>query len=179
MTLIGDWYGHERFRSIWSDAVELQAERLQTPYEDQFEIIPDFILYAFALRCLFRSVQGISAAASGALAAELEAFVRAVPDFKDVRDVLDHFDAYHGGDGRLQKASGERYTNAHPVVEGTTLFLQGGALRLDRTTSLDAARTLANAAREVVWRVGAITLRDDHTETFSNPTPTPQLAENE
>jgi hypothetical protein len=154
MILIGDWYLRERFRSIWADAVERQAERVRTATGDQFDVFPDFILYAFALRCLYRSADAISKEADGALEQELATFERAVPRFKDVRDVLEHFDDYDRGVGKLQRPGDPIQIDAHPVVDGSTLYLRG--VRLELYSSLDAARALSHAACTVVWRVGGI-----------------------
>jgi hypothetical protein len=55
---------------------------------------------------------------------EIDAFERAVPGAKNARDVLEHFDEYAGGDGRLQrKAINELGID---VFEAAAMFWRGG-----------------------------------------------------
>jgi hypothetical protein len=156
--LIGDWYMRNRFRLIWTDAVERQAERVSwaiaQPDLDLFDVFPDFILYAFALRCLHRAADAIDKAGNGELRSDLATFEVAVPRFKDVRDVLDHFDEYGRGRGKLQDANAPIWIDADPIIDGSTLYLSG--LSLELHSSVKAARALSKAACVLVWRVGSI-----------------------
>ncbi|HEX4109716.1 MAG TPA: hypothetical protein VHX88_16375, partial [Solirubrobacteraceae bacterium] len=67
---------------------------------------------------------GIDPAHRDQLQDEIDAFERAVPGAKNARDVLEHFDEYARGDGRLQrKAMSELGID---VFEAAAMFWGGG-----------------------------------------------------
>ena len=64
-------------------------------------------LFVFALRQVLRAAELVEASASGAQATSMDealgAFRSDVPNLVDMRDVLEHFDDYATGEGKLQR----------------------------------------------------------------------------
>jgi hypothetical protein len=75
------------------------------------------------------------------LQAEIDLFERAVPGAKSARDMLEHFDDYARGDGRLQrKAMSELGID---VFEAAAMFWGGGYDPAAEVLTVDASRRLA------------------------------------
>ncbi|MFJ7593516.1 hypothetical protein ACIQZO_40355 [Streptomyces sp. NPDC097617] len=107
----------------WLTAVELQAERVcaPSPFTNPVGATPpapsaglaqevDALLFASALRDFLRAADLIKWTVSGSPAISpvdkaLHVFALAVPNLTDIRDVLEHFDAYERGKGKFQEAA--------------------------------------------------------------------------
>jgi hypothetical protein len=94
-------------------AVEVERERLS---EDQWKVDATFFIYA--LRDLLRYTELAERSAPPTAASdmrrELEKFNAAVPNLVDLRDVLEHSDAYLEMKGNLQHAPGTRERKRKP-----------------------------------------------------------------
>jgi hypothetical protein len=108
----------------WRRSVQLQSVRLLgdvTDQPDNREV--DFSLFAVALRDLRRAVELVrkvapKAAWSG-IDLALNEFDAVVPHTQDLRDVLEHFDDYARGDGKLQR--GRPLRPVSPVTSWTEI----------------------------------------------------------
>ncbi|MFJ6047861.1 hypothetical protein [Streptomyces sp. NPDC092307] len=110
----------------WLTAVELQAERVcaPSPFTNPVGATPpapsaglaqeaDALLFASALRDFLRAADLIKWTVGGTPAISpvdkaLNEFALAVPNLTNIRDVLEHFDAYEKGQGNFQKAAAGR-----------------------------------------------------------------------
>jgi hypothetical protein len=95
---------------LWSHAVQIQAIRILTDGTGMPDGMVtrqmDSYLFAVALRNLLRAASLLRTAAPSAACSgidlALNAFNQTVPRAVEVRDVLEHFDDYARGAGRLQ-----------------------------------------------------------------------------
>ncbi|MFF4577261.1 hypothetical protein ACFY15_02455 [Streptomyces sp. NPDC001373] len=154
----------------WLTAVELQAERVcaPPPFANPVGDTPpasgaglaqeaDALLFASALRDFLRAADLIKWTVDGTVATSpvdkaLHSFELAVPNLKDIRDVLEHFDAYEKGQGDFQKAAvkgGQDVWTSRMLVDprdgSPLLFLMPGdgqKWTLDVRTSTVAAQVL-------------------------------------
>jgi len=120
---------------VWHHALGLQWGRILTAKADDPESWVnreiDLRLFVMALRQFIRSADLTGDRAEPAAGHEIKEalarFHRTVPGAVDLRDSLEHFDAYESGTGRLQRKAG---------VNGpaTTWFTHGG---LDHSINVD------------------------------------------
>jgi hypothetical protein len=109
--------GHVR---IWDDAVAAQRDRIFAAAPPLTPRQSDAVLFVVALRNLTRAVDAVARRLGGRRAAEaFIEFTTRVPRWKDVRDVIERFDAYEASEGSLESAAME------PVERRTT---SGGVL---------------------------------------------------
>jgi hypothetical protein len=87
----------------WRRAVQLERERLLIA-DTGIDHHIDSYFCVIALSQLLRAAKAMEIATKDALLRKaLEQFQVNVPDAKDPRDILSHFDAYQAGTGKLQK----------------------------------------------------------------------------
>jgi hypothetical protein len=112
---------------IWYRAVASQADRLATT-----GWVIEGYLCVVALRNLRRAAELVASAlddtdAAAAARTAIGEFDRMLPGMKNARDVLEHFDAYATGTGRLQRrAADEPYDvdiSIRPAAGGGTQFV--------------------------------------------------------
>jgi len=146
---------------LWLRALKLADERLRTvePWGNDGAI--DSMFYAVALRNVIRAVGMARPSAPCAIDDALAHFDAAVPNGVKMRDMLEHFDDYETGKGKLQKARNiggyevtfKRAYHPEPggiiTVEGS---LAGGAIQvtfeLDTRVATPAATTLVKTVFE-------------------------------
>ena len=148
----------------WRHAVQVQSLRILTDgamgYTGPFTRQVDVYLFALSLRNVIRAAQMVRAALDPGPASQaataLAAFDAAVPRAADVRDVLEHFDAYLSGSGKLQKQAGSRSavtiwheTQAHAHILRLGVA-PGLVLSIDVATASDEARDLATRLQTLV-----------------------------
>jgi hypothetical protein len=130
----------------WLEAVARQSERVAAaPNTGAGQV--EILLFVTALRNVIRGAEKILGGDHEAV----RAFHQAVPGAKDVRDMLEHFDAYVGGQGRLQERNAPQW-----IVSYSPTVLGGGEqiihINEDYTLAVAdaaaAARPLAFAALE-------------------------------
>jgi hypothetical protein len=104
-------------RAVWLQHMRVLADATDAP--DNREV--DFTLFAVALRDLRRAVELVRRVAPRVAWSDIDlalnAFDAVVPHTEDLRDVLEHFDAYATGDGKLQK--GKELRPESPVTSWT------------------------------------------------------------
>jgi hypothetical protein len=128
---------------MWVEAVILQRQRIVDPAATTVTHMADAALLALAVRNLRRSADLAIAVLHGARRARVRKaaaeFDRSLPQFKDLRDVLDHFDDYALGVGWqpvdfnvfYERGANDRY------------LLHVGSLSLDTEAAEAAAVALA------------------------------------
>jgi len=106
---------------VWRRAVQLQKDRVLAP-----EFGPEFgpdrhidsYLCVIAISQAFRAaLEMLRVTGDARLREACELFQCDVPDAKDLRDVLTHFDAYERGNGHLQVAG---------AMQGLDIFTESG-----------------------------------------------------
>jgi hypothetical protein len=133
----------------WLDAVDKQAERVaQAPDNGAGQV--EVLLFVTALRNVIRGAEAVLGSGHDAV----KMFHRAVPNAKNVRDMLEHFDKYVAGLGNMQTARKKAdlpvrpwlvsYSSDEPV--GGERRIQVDGLELDVAVAASAARPLAQAA---------------------------------
>jgi hypothetical protein len=92
--------------SLWHHAVQAQRCRiLEAPPRETIPRNVDALLFTIALHDVARAVKAIGDRFGGRHSGDaLAVFELRVPRFKDIRDVVEHFDAYEAGEGKLQSA---------------------------------------------------------------------------
>jgi len=143
--------------SRWRFTLELQDHRIRNAI-DQLHKQVDIDLYVLVLRNLIRAVNSAKCLTrNGEICQALDAFYKAVPAWKNVRDFLEHFDEYSQGKGRLQKNNnaavyGPYYAeqescdpDGNNVVKNYFLTF-GEGNQIDITTSTREAVVLADIA---------------------------------
>ena len=128
----------------WLDAVDRQAQRVQSAPNNGMGQV-EILLFVVALRNVLRGSEAILGRRHSAVCA----FHRSVPAAKDIRDMLDHFDEYVLGAGRLQKGGPPSdwlvyYSSEHEVGGERAIHIDGHTLRVDEAA--EAAKVLARAA---------------------------------
>jgi hypothetical protein len=156
---------------VWHRAVTLQAERILRPHASHMEQQTDAYLFVQAVRQVLRGADLMLRGLDGDPRAEvveqaIADFNLAVPDAKDARDVLDHFDDYARGVGKLShpdiKNPKEREvrSSAESAAQFTIFYEKGsdghytlhvGDLIIDIAGARDAASTLAKSVLGVWW----------------------------
>lgn len=152
---------------FWHGAVELQRERIAAhdfrTWIGRLEV--DGAFFAMALRNTVRAVRMARdqlREIKSVVDPALDRFEANVPDWKNVRDVAEHFDEYMFGKGRLQ-ADGVRTDPAYLTRAAPgELLLTIGELELDVGTAVRELDTLveltvssASNAREARYRPAA------------------------
>lgn len=142
----------------WNTIVSIQQRRIATADSD-FERQLDLYLFALALRGVVRAAEFARQAATSSgddeahdrISEALDGFTDAVPDAKHVRDILEHFDKYRLGEGRLQRrrAMDELLVWVEDAGEGPVLVL-GARYRLPVLTAVAAAGALADEVRRAL-----------------------------
>jgi UDP-N-acetylmuramoylalanine-D-glutamate ligase len=132
----------------WLVATERQAQRVDEergkppPNSAQVEAT----LFALALRNVLRAAKYADRFEPERISRAIVEFDDAIPHAMDVRNILDHFDEYESGTGRLQNEGDTGLIEWYEDV-GTTyqlVFVVGGQeRRLDVGAARDAARRLA------------------------------------
>ncbi|MGW8955768.1 hypothetical protein [Streptomyces sp. NPDC055709] len=153
----------------WQNTVQLQLQRVLAG--DGWTTILDAYQFVMALRMVLRGVemtrQHLTTEPARALLDEgLVAFTAAVPGGKDARDVIEHFDEYTQGTGRLQHPPGTKPRDRRPDERQAENFriqfdwrrqgderhpvLIAGPYPLDLITAADAAQRLQCDAYEAL-----------------------------
>jgi hypothetical protein len=139
----------------WLTALDLQEGRVAAPYGVEMDQrIAEAQLFAISLRLVCRACQAIAALTqSPDLDRAIKAFNRRVPAVVAIRDVIEHFDDYAIGIGKL--GAGVR-SPTHSHTAGTSTYyvmvhdFSAGSLinvhELDVRDAAQAARELAAAA---------------------------------
>lgn len=145
----------ERMWAGWMHMWFCAAERQESRLVPDAAGVPDqgeFFLFVDAMRNVVRAARRILGAAHPAIAA----FESAAPDLKTLRDMIEHFDEYVVGEGRLQEtASGLRAPflmmstgdgQSHQIVALTHVGQEQRSYVVDSLPSLKAAADLVEVA---------------------------------
>lgn len=153
----------------WAGIVRLQLRRILTEHDGSQEIM-DAHLLLLALRQVIRGAEmsrnhAKTDQARDMITAALAKFDSAIPGGKDARDVIEHFDEYSQGVGRLQqpgvkapkRVPNEQHADDFSIVpgwdatpEGRRPILAVGPFRIDLITAEDAAFRLHTEVYEAV-----------------------------
>jgi hypothetical protein len=156
---------------VWHRAVAMQAERILHPQASQVEQQTDAYLFVQALRQVLRGtdlmLRGLGDDPRAQIVERAIAeFNDSIPHAKDARDVLDHFDDYARGIGRLShpEARNPREREARSSAEAAaqfTIFYEKGSggnyalhigdLVIDIAQARDAASVLADSVLAAWW----------------------------
>jgi hypothetical protein len=137
----------------WAQTVAQQAKRIEAAdsLSDINEHPRDADLLILALRNVVRAAKFARDVApgegrKGLIDATLSEFDASFPDAKDIRDIIEHFDAYTQGVGNLQKKGG---------VSAESPFIKSGITRApDKSSyvvSLAGKRINVMAAPKLAW----------------------------
>ncbi|MER6937592.1 hypothetical protein ABTX24_19340 [Nocardioides sp. NPDC127514] len=137
--------GHKRIvvgaANAWLEASVRQAQRVLDGTLDDGQNV-EFMLFATALNNAARGAKAVL----GRDHPQAAAFDAAVPDGKHIRDMLEHFDNYLTGTGKLQpKPTPEGVRTPWTMIEtGSESFLSGGSdysVVVVTRTGIQAAQT--------------------------------------
>jgi hypothetical protein len=151
---------------VWYRAMSMQAARVLDAERLHVDRQIDGYQFVHAMRQVLRAAYMIRDALDGdqrqAAEQAITKFEANVPDAKDARDVLDHFDAYAGGIGNLSHP-GTRQRQRQPTESAARQFdvfyeipdvgqyiLHFGPMTIDVTTSRDACTTLVDEILDVM-----------------------------
>ena len=112
----------------------------------------DAELYVIALRRFLRLAEWAAKApfATPELTAAVEHFKAQCPDAKALRDIIEHFDEYTVGAGRLQREGKVQQSGWGLGLNRGGVYFTYGDLRLDAAAATEAARVVHRAIRAVV-----------------------------
>ena len=140
---------------MWSDVVARCADRaLDSTDLTTVEHMGEAATLTVALRNVLRAAEVARPLATGQdrqrIDAAIQAFKQGLPQAKDARDVLEHFDDYAAGTGRIQEKDrnrGRTITFYPPWYErgASDYYLRVGPLRVSVTAAKKAAGELAAA----------------------------------
>lgn len=140
---------------MWSDVVTRCADHvLDSTDLTTVEHMGEAATLTVALRNVLRAARVARPLATGQdhdrITAAIQAFERWLPQAKDARDVLEHFDDYAAGTGRIQendRKRGRTITFYPPGYErgASDYYLRVGPLRVSVTAAKRAAAELAAA----------------------------------
>lgn len=132
--------------SFWLDAAELQRDRIVENAGDGNRDRADAAFFAIAIRNVVRAADLARDYEPASVPQALGAFDSAVPGAVKVRDVLEHFDDYERGKGRLQE-SGDLgdYQPAYARHEDQFVVQVAQGSSLDVQSSCHAARRMVQA----------------------------------
>lgn len=102
---------------FWAYVCEIQRERVADRSAGQFVNQADATLLAIAIRDVIRSAKWAAVLSPEVVDAALATFDSKVPRAQALRDMIEHFDEYGVGTGRLQKTS-----EAGPLLEFTMRY---------------------------------------------------------
>lgn len=131
----------------WARATDMQAERVLGPVGGGNKQA-DALLFCLSLNNLIRAA-GLAVQLKVPLADEvLDSFLGSFPDAKSVRDIIEHFDDYELGIGKLQNSapspSGSVFSFSQEHPSGSyRIHLFSLGVSLDVRAARGAARTLA------------------------------------
>jgi hypothetical protein len=134
----------------------MQLQRLVRPRHDfdieaVFDPVLDAILYAYALRQTVQVAEMCRAFNPGKIGRAVKDFENAVPDYKNVRDVLAHFDRYEVGKGNLDDVNKALADSVHFIdYDPNAQVVRIGALSLDIPASYSAANVMITTIRRVL-----------------------------
>lgn len=168
----------------WHRAVVRQAERVLDPNTRTIDAQTDGYLFVLALRQVMRAAQMIRDELDGdhreRVARAVARFRAAVPDAKNARDVLDHFDDYARGIGDLAHP-GVKRGERQPSVEAASKFvifyeksapghfvLHFGDLTIDIAGAREATDQLFDEIYQDVYEPAGV---DKALEALGDPVP--------
>jgi hypothetical protein len=134
--------------ALWHRAVMVQRDRvLNTDEAHALDRQMDAMQFVIALRNFVRAVEAIQALGGAQSGKALGTFTEAVPRWKHVRDVIEHFDKYEAGNGNLQ-SDGQLEGLSPFYVSDNARYLIGLApgLQLEVATAAAAADALLHVA---------------------------------
>jgi hypothetical protein len=137
--------GHLR---IWHEAVATQRDRLVAADPGSTTLRQsDAFLFLLALRNLARAVDAVARRLGGRRAAEaFIEFTTLVPRWKDVRDVIERFDAYEAAEGNLENAPMEPMERGMASAGAVYVVTLADGIELDVGAAAIAAAELMPAA---------------------------------
>lgn len=131
--------------TLWLRVAERQKERVLAVGASELDRMGDAILLAIA----FRNVQRAAEAADakdffpGLTGAALAMFRERVPDLREIRDSLEHSDAYFLGEGtRQKKGTFGNWSFSLTNDGGGGVVLKIGSLSVELVSAYDAATDL-------------------------------------
>lgn len=137
----------------------MQFQRLVVPrptepgadLEAVFDPGLDATFYAYALRHSVQVAEMCRVFNPGKIGRAIKAFEDAVPDYKRVRDVLGHFDAYETGAGDLAGVTSALNNSVHFFeYDPANQVMHIGGMTLDVKASYFAANAMLMAVRDVL-----------------------------
>jgi hypothetical protein len=135
--------GHLMF---WWGAMDLEADRTlgtEAGPQAKAEAEVDATLFTIALRNVIRAAELCRAHAPDVVDAALATFREQVPDVDKIRNIVEHFDAYERGEGRLQDQGAVEEIFRWYDFDGKTYRLNiSGKYMLDVRAAKDAAGRL-------------------------------------
>lgn len=132
--------------SAWVEGLHLQRTRVLASASGSWARQLDAHFFAVVLQNLLRAVGMGSQYRPEAVRRAMDRFDEAVPHVKDVRNVLEHFDEYRRGTGRLQTKGDEIPYGAFLVeIKGECVIFAG-----NKYVSVDDATRAGSALAEVV-----------------------------
>ncbi|MEW6475335.1 MAG: hypothetical protein AB1679_24025 [Actinomycetota bacterium] len=88
----------------WAEAIDLQRQCILAPSATTMNAIVDANLMLLALRNLVRAAEAAACHTKDQRITDaVDTFKASLPGIVDMRDVVEHFDAYLDGKGKLQK----------------------------------------------------------------------------
>lgn len=134
----------------------LQHARLLLPrqpmdWETTFGKDLDATFYAYTLRHSVQVAEMCRVFNPGKIGSAIKDFETAVPNYKRVRDVLEHFDAYETGSGNLADVGAALADSVHFFeYDAATQIMRIGDMSIDVTDSFQAANALLSSVRAVL-----------------------------
>jgi hypothetical protein len=135
---------------IWAEAVDATANRILANQDVTSVATGDAALLAVAVRNVFRAAELAQKVTTGPEAARFAAatakFRQQLPEAENLRDVLNHFDRYEIGQGKLQKDARKTggTTEFYRIwLNRETFVLEVGSLSIDVRKAKEAAIELA------------------------------------
>lgn len=140
---------------IWAYAVDLSLKRLTADEAEAIDRQTDARFLAVAIRNVLRGATWAYNVIGGEprkmVLAALTQFDNALPDAVDVRDILEHFDAYAQGRGERQKDNSMRNPLEYYVrYEKQYALVLADSHHLDAQTGAAAAMTLADSVLDAL-----------------------------
>lgn len=136
---------------FWALAADIQRDRVLDRSAGAFTNQLDATLLALAIRNVVRAAEWARGVVPARAEAALSAFDVRVPNATDVRDLLEHFDEYERGKGKLQKSGAVRnYNIFYSRNEDEYLLHLADGIELDVQSSVHAVHELADAIQEAL-----------------------------
>jgi len=135
----------------WAAAVEVQRARIGDRSATEAVNQLDAIFFAIAVRNVLRAAEWAKKLLPADVGREIERFEERVPRAQDVRDVLEHFDEYLQGTGKLQRQGKiSNPTTFYVRYEDEFLLHLADDLELDVQSAAHAASHLADAVASLL-----------------------------